>query len=417
MRIFSKTKATLALLAAVLVAGFAFAKTVEVTNVVWDEGKTFDVVERGTIELTGITAAVGDKLVITYEKTGAAAQEEARAAVPMRDVKKDADIWVFVGATTGDPAEKFEAIEGAGTKEYTFTQAIEATTIVELSARNLTITKVEVVSAIEVAEQLTNSDFSQGAALDNHLCGYGKDMAAQNTTYYGLQDVDGWTKVVVNGDNSSASFPNSGMGGGVFAYGSDWQMKGNNVKAPAAGPDGAAGQALGFFAVWGLGGYYYQDIALPAGKYTFMTYIYNQSGTQANTTQTGFFVDGVAKATVAINTAVGQWTLQTADFELTEETIGQVRVGYVSTGSGSAANPMLFFDYVKVLSELDAAVEAYNAALQAANAASDAVVTGEEQQTFNAAIAANSNIDMTSLDAVKAATEALNPESAQIHIH
>ena len=86
---------------------------------------------------------------------------------------------------------------------------------------------------------LTNADFSATTAIDNHLCGYGKDMSGKGTTYYGFQAVDGWTSVVKSGDNKNASYPNSGMGAAVFAYGSTAEMKGNNKTAPATAPDGA----------------------------------------------------------------------------------------------------------------------------------------------------------------------------------
>ena len=69
---------------------------------------------------------------------------------------------------------------------------------------------------------------------------------------------------------------------------------------------------------------------------------------------------------------------------------------------------MLFIDGVQLLTELDGAKALYNTALAAANtAAANEVVTGEEKTTLNEAIAANSNIDMTSVEAVKAATSAL----------
>ena len=124
---------------------------------------------------------------------------------------------------------------------------------------------------------LTNADFSQSTAIESNLKGYGKDG-----TPYGFQTVDGWTSVVLAGDNSNASFPNSGMGGAVFAYGSSYQLQGNSKAAPAAGPNGEAGNCFGFFGVWGLGGYYYQEVTFPAGKYTLTIPMYNQSGTQAN---------------------------------------------------------------------------------------------------------------------------------------
>ncbi len=264
-----------------------------------------------------------------------------------------------------------------------------------------------------VVPEIVNADFSQSTPIDNHLCGYGKDMATNNTTYYGLQDITGWNKVVLSGDNKTAGYPDSGMGGAVFAYGSEWQMKGNNKTAPAAGPNGEAGNALGFFAVWGCGGYYSQDITLPAGKYAITFPIYNQSGTQANESHTGFFVkDSDVKYTVAINTTIGSWVLKTVEFELTEETAGEIRIGYKSTGGGSGANPMIFVDGVRIQSELDAAIDAYNVALLAANAVAadetNSIVTGNELTTLNNVIAANSNINLKSLEAVKTSTTALN---------
>ncbi len=197
--------------------------------------------------------------------------------------------------------------------------------------------------------ELQNHDFSLSNPIDNHLCGYGKDMAANGTTYYGLQDIDEWTKVVVKGDNTTADYPNSGMGGAVFPYGSDYEMRGNKKTAPYGDPEGNDGNGLGFFAVWSCGGYYYQDVTLPSGKYKFSVVIFNQSGTQANTSYTGVFVkNSDTKHTVAVNPSVGSWTTETVEFVISEETECEVRVGYLSTGGGSDANPMIFIDNVKL---------------------------------------------------------------------
>lgn len=192
---------------------------------------------------------------------------------------------------------------------------------------------------------LTNADFSQTTALTgNYLYGYGKDGSP-----YGFQTVDGWTYVVTAGDNSNNSYPNSGIGGGVFSYGSSTQLKGNGKAAPATNPNGeASGNCFGFFGVWGCGGYYYQNVTLAAGKYTITVPMYSQSGTQANTTYTGFFPTSGTNRTVAVNPTENQWVNQTVTFTLTDETAGQIRIGYQSTGSGSGANPMLFIDCVKI---------------------------------------------------------------------
>ena len=254
---------------------------------------------------------------------------------------------------------------------------------------------------------LTNADFSQSTAIDNHLCGYGKDMEQQSTTYYGFQTVDGWTSVVLSGDNSTAAYPNSGMGGAVFAYGSSWQLKGNNVSAPTAGPDASATNGLGFFGVWGCGGYYYQDVTFPAGKYKLTFPIYCISGTQPNTTYTGFFPTSGTNRTVAINTTVGSWVNQTVEFTLTSETAGQIRLGYQSTGSGSGANPHLVFDGVKIEYTATVVKDVLETALTAANKANTTLNNSDLTSAITTAQAVYDNANATQ-DEVNAAAATLN---------
>ena len=196
---------------------------------------------------------------------------------------------------------------------------------------------------------LTNADFSESTALtSDFLYGYGKDGAP-----YGFQDIDGWTPFILK-SVSDEGFEGSAIAGGVFSYGSATALKGNNKPAPATNPAGeAAGNCFGFFSVWGCGGYYYQDVTLPAGNYTLTFPMYNQSGTQANTSYTGFFPTEGTAYTVAVNPAAGKWVDQSVSFQLTEETAGQIRIGYQSTGNGSGANPMLFIDCVKILGVTD----------------------------------------------------------------
>jgi len=248
---------------------------------------------------------------------------------------------------------------------------------------------------------LTNADFSSSTPIASNLKGYGKDG-----TPYGFQSVDGWTSVVTSGDDSNTSFRNSGMGGAVFAYGSSYQLQGNNKTAPATNPNGeASGNCLGFFAVWGCGGYYYQDVTFPAGKYTITVPMYSQSGTQANTTYTGFFPTSGTNRTVAVNPTVGQWVNQTVTFTLTAETAGQIRVGYQSTGSGSGANPHLFIDCVKI--EYTAAVvkDVLQNAITAATTAN--AVLGTLTDAISAAQAVYDNANATQ-EQVNAAAATLN---------
>ena len=190
---------------------------------------------------------------------------------------------------------------------------------------------------------ITNADFSSSSAITTNLKGYGKDG-----TPYGLQGIDGWNFIVTSGDNDTASYPNSGMGGAVFAYGSSYQLQGNNTTAPSTNPSGESGNCLGFFGVWGCGGYYYQDVTLEAGQYTITVPMYSQSGNQANTSYTGFFTTTGTQYTVPVNPTVGQWVSQTVTFTLKEDTEGQIRLGYESTGSGSRANPMLYIDKIEL---------------------------------------------------------------------
>jgi len=251
---------------------------------------------------------------------------------------------------------------------------------------------------------LTNADFSQTTPLtDTYLYGYGKDGSP-----YGFQAIDGWTSVVTSGDDSNSSYPNSGMAGGVFSYGSSTQLKGNAKAAPATNPNGeASGNCFGFFGVWGCGGYYYQSVTLAAGKYTITVPMYNQSGTQANTTYTGFFPTSGTNQTVAVNPTVGQWVNQTVTFTLADETAGQIRIGYQSTGSGSGANPMLFIDCVKIeytaVVIKDALESAIEYATRVYNASSDATLSS----ALTDAQAVYDN-DSSTQDQVNAAVETLN---------
>ena len=196
---------------------------------------------------------------------------------------------------------------------------------------------------------LTNADFEASTPIDNHLCGYGADMAKNGTTYYGFQAVDGWSYEVLQGDNNNASYPNSGMGAAVFAYGSEYQLKGNNV-APPTSPYSTSKNGLGFFGVWGCGGYYYQEVTLPAGRYIFRTIVTNVSGTREVESYTGFIPDdGERWSICGLPTSICSFQLFSTTIDLPRETKGRICVGYKSTDGGSSANPMLFFNNVALI--------------------------------------------------------------------
>ena len=191
---------------------------------------------------------------------------------------------------------------------------------------------------------LTNADFSATTAVTgDYLYGYGKDG-----TPYGFQAVDNWTSKVLAGDNSNANYPNSAMAAGVFEYGSSTTLKGNDKAAPAKDPEGNNGKCLGFMAVWGCGGYYYQEVTLPAGIYKMTVPTYNQSGTNAPTSYIGFLANDGTNYTVAANPSTGSWQTLEINFALAESTSGKIALGYQSTGNGAGSNPHLFFDCVKL---------------------------------------------------------------------
>ena len=203
------------------------------------------------------------------------------------------------------------------------------------------------------SQYLTNADFSGSTPASSTVYGYGKDG-----TPYGYQSVTNWTSTVVAGDNSNATYPNSGMVGAVFSYGSTYKMQGGGHAAPAAGPDGESGNCLGILGVWGCGGYYYQSVTLAAGSYTLTYKVYNQSGTQAvEKSYFGFIANsGTEYLTTQKTFSTGSWLTVTVSFTLSASTEGKICVGYKSSGGGSAANPHLFVDNVTLLTSASTSV-------------------------------------------------------------
>ena len=200
---------------------------------------------------------------------------------------------------------------------------------------------------------LTNANFATGTPIDNGICTYGKDMAGNSTTYYGAQEVSGWTNA--SKGETDSGYDNSKLAGGLFAYGGTPFLGGAGFTAPATDPDGNAGNALGLAAVWGGSIQYTQDVTLPAGSYTLRFKVYNatKGGGESSgviTTNLFGFVPNEGTAYYAPNKtfAIGQWSTVAVTFKLTAETAGKISMGYVGP-SGSAAMPHLFVDNVKIL--------------------------------------------------------------------
>ena len=214
--------------------------------------------------------------------------------------------------------------------------------------------------------ETSNLDFEEGAPVagdDAGICTYAKDVAANNTTLSGMQEVPSWTFGNENGDARAA---------GLFAYGSDKFLGGSGFNVPAAGPvaaepeagarrlvvkAGEANQALGVVSVWSAKTSYEQNVTLPAGNYVLTIPYYNAGGT-GNIAKNliGFIAnDGTEYLSTAANFGkVGEWVNEVVTFTLTEQTNGKLSLGYTATNSGSGAMPHLFFDKVDITTVSDA---------------------------------------------------------------
>ena len=195
-------------------------------------------------------------------------------------------------------------------------------------------------------QYLKNADFSQGSPISVEIYSYGYNV--ENDGVYGFQNVEGWSYDVIQGDNTNPDFPNSGMGGGILAYGSTNRFGGvgDGFCAPASDKFGDTGTALGFFAVWGNGGYYYQDVTLPEGHYKITIPTFNVSGTNDYESYIGFIAKDDTKHLIQTVPKVSTWTTLTTTFTLTEATEGKIVLGYVSKNYGYTNAPHLFFDKV-----------------------------------------------------------------------
>lgn len=198
-----------------------------------------------------------------------------------------------------------------------------------------------------------NLDFAEGTPVDNGICTYGKDMAGNNTTYYGLLAVDGWT-AQPQGTTDDQGYENSALAGGLYAYGSSQWLGGTGYNVPATNPAGVAeGNALGIVAVWSATAQYTQAVTLEAGSYEIHVPVYNAIGGTTAPTKSliGFIADnGTEYLAPAKAYAVDAWTEEVVAFTLTEATTGKLSLGYAAPGTGSGANQHLFFDKVEILS-------------------------------------------------------------------
>ena len=396
MKIFNKTKVTLALFVAVLVAGFAFAETAQVTKTLWSEGKTFDTDEFGQIDLPGTAVKVGDKLIITYEKAGSAFQDNARAAAPMRDISRTAEVRIFVDEAS-EPLKAWEELTDAGTLEYTFEAAIEATSKITISARNLTITKVELETEEEAATDLISQYF------------YNTDFAS----------IEHWTPVVSSGFRD--------YGNGLIGT---YVVQGSNPAATVDETHLATEYCLGTECRWETN---YSSLTqesfveFPAGAYKLM---YDVQNTNAGTTKAAY--DNLFKVIVGDTEYVDEstewmegatsWTTHSILFNVAEPTKVTISFGY-GTGNynyGSGNTPALYISHLQLeeVDQIDVALAELEAAIAAAQAQASTYTIGEGlfyypaseiEPLTNAIAAAQAAYSAAeSKEAVEAATATLN---------
>lgn len=199
---------------------------------------------------------------------------------------------------------------------------------------------------------LTNANFASGTPIDNHICTYGKDMAGNSTTYYGMQSVTGWTSVPAG--TTDSGYANCGIAAGLYAYGGTPFLGGSGYTAPASGPGGTSGNAVGLESVWNTQVQYTQDVTLPAGNYTVTFHYYNKtSGTTAVTNNLfGFIADGGSSyyCTPTAFTTLDTWTTMSVSFTLASSTSGKISMGYRGP-AGNASMPHLFIDKVVLTQE------------------------------------------------------------------
>lgn len=190
---------------------------------------------------------------------------------------------------------------------------------------------------------LVNADFSAGPVTTTSVHTYHTDVGLSGVS--SLQEVSGWNYAILNEATDTGS-SGDGMAGAVMAYGSTNGF--NMTTAPATGPDGNAGNCLAFVAVWTCGGYYYQNVTLPAGRYTISVPVYNSNGTEPYTSYIGFLAVDGREFVATVIPAVGQWTTMTVEFELTGQQEGTLALGYKAANNGSAVAPHLFFDSMSI---------------------------------------------------------------------
>lgn len=210
-----------------------------------------------------------------------------------------------------------------------------------------------------LTSRITNADFMADTPVDVTIRTYDYDMpdglglGNGGTDRFGQQEVTGWVATTPS-DNiwmakDARTDGANACAAGVYAYTDpeaiEYPGLGGEYYPPFAG-DGNEGNALGLVAVWGHNLQYTQDITLPAGSYMLLVKVYNAAGAgDVSANNFGFFTEGKNFVSTRANYPVDEWVEDAIYFQLTEETAGQLSLGF-AFGAGSGSAPHLFVDNV-----------------------------------------------------------------------
>lgn len=189
------------------------------------------------------------------------------------------------------------------------------------------------------ATYLTNAGF-------DNSCNYLTTTTASNLASGSTnnQTINGWTLTASAGNTASSTFE--------YGYAGTLNVSGAYGTIPSQGPDAATGAghgSLGISAAWASAITYYQDVTLPAGKYTLEYAAYN-SGPNATAHSKMGWVPSSGTSVISGKTSFTQaaWSTETLTFTVASATTGKIQVGVGSPNAGSGSVGRIFIDYVKL---------------------------------------------------------------------
>lgn len=188
---------------------------------------------------------------------------------------------------------------------------------------------------------LTNAGFDDNC---NYLVGDAATNLGSANGGVNIKVVPGWTIGTIGDNSAAASYE--------YGYTGTLNLSGATGTIPTQGSDGTTGTghgALGVSVAWTATVTYYQDVTLPAGKYTIEYAAYN-SGPNANDNCRVGWVPASGTATLSAKTTFTQntWITESLTFTVASETTGKIQVGLNANNAGSGSHGRIFFDYVKL---------------------------------------------------------------------